>query len=387
MLFVGLAMSGCAPADLSTDTDASASGGGEAAAARELAASASGAQSVPDDAALIIDAETALQVAEEVVDLYRPYAAARSATITIVPRWDSLGGIYGAEIRGVRGWTLVPKGPFLNQYLTRDVVRMATCHELGHLFGGFPFRTGLLAGERPTSDISNLGTHMAAEGQADYFATKNCVRRVWAGNPDNAAFRDLVPPEGKRRCDIVWEDQDSRDICYRSIFIARDMVNWLRDTDTRVDINTPDPKVRDTTDTGHPASAQIRYDTLVAGALCDPVRGDDPTTIPGLVPSPITGMYGHHSVASENDSRDHACYEGFGARPLSWFKPDMPEHDCGNGVGWVRCADDATQLVVCTPPLGEQRYGCSMGCVSYQDPWTGEMTDGCAEDIPPGEGS
>ncbi|WP_129353868.1 hypothetical protein [Sorangium cellulosum] len=383
MLFVGLAMSGCAPADLSTDTDASASGGGEAAAARELAASASGAQSVPDDAALTIDAETALQVAEEVVDLYRPYAAARSATITIEPKWDS-PSLYGAEIRGVRGWTLVPKNKILNQYLTRDVMRMITCHEIGHFFGGFPFKNGGKRGEAPTSDISDLGTFLSSEGQADYFTTKNCIRKVWAGNPDNAAFRDLVPPEGKRRCDIVWGDQDSRDICYRSIFVARELFVWMVDEDRGVSIHNQDETVVPRTNTAHPGH-QIRFDTMVAGALCDPVRDDDPTRIPGLVPSPITGKYGDHSVASEDDSRDDACYEGFGARPLGWFKPDMPEHDCGNGVGWTRCEEDDTVVATCTPPHGEHRYTCSMGCVPYQVPETEDVIHVCAEIFEPFE--
>ncbi|WP_438025800.1 hypothetical protein [Sorangium sp. So ce233] len=384
MLFVGLAMSSCAPTDLSRGAESSLSDGNEAAGARALAASADGAHDVPDDAALTIDADTALQVAEEVADLYRPYAATRSATITVEPRWDATGSLYAAEIRGVRGWFIVPKAQVLNQHLTRDVMRMATCHEMGHFFGGFPFKNAGKPGERPTSDISDLGTFMAAEGQADYFATKSCIRRVWAGNPENAAFRDLVPPEGKERCDVVWEDQDSRDICYRSIFIARAVAGWLHGGDPRVDVDTPDPKVVDRTYTAH-SGLQIRFDTMVAGALCDPER-DDPMEIPGLVPSPITGMYGHHSVAAENDSRDHSCYEGLGARPRSWFKPDMPEYDCGNGVGWTRCEENDTVVATCAPPMGEWRRTCSMGCVPFTDPETEDVTYVCAEEIDPEEG-
>ncbi|XXY45094.1 hypothetical protein WME91_34340 [Sorangium sp. So ce269] len=384
MLVAGLAISSCAPAGSPEDDGAGLPNGGEAAAARALPAAAGGAYGVPDDTALTIGADEAAQVAEEVADLYRPFAAARSATITIAPEWDSNASTIAALIRGVRGWFIIPRRPVLNRYLTRDVMRLTVCHELGHFFAGFPFsRAG---NARPTPDITNLGTFLASEGQSDHFATKGCLWRVWAGDPDNAAYRGLVPPEGKARCDAVWGgDQDRRDMCYRSIFVAREWARWKNDAEPySVDIGTPDPTVVSRTNYGYPTD-QCRFDSMVAGALCDP-EGGDPTQIPGLVPSPITGMYGHHSVASEDDSRGYSCHEGFGARPACWFRPDMPEFDCGNGVGWTRCEEDDAVLVSCTPPDGESRRQCSMGCVRFEDPEVDDEIYVCAEDFPPDEG-
>lgn len=383
LLAVGLAVSSCAPADHSNDAEALLSASSGAPAARAFPALAGGAYDMPDDSARTIGADEAALVAEEVADIYRPFAAARSATITIAPEWDSNASTIAAVIRGVRGWFVIPRRPVLNAYLTRDVMRLTVCHEMGHFFAGFPFSKA--GNARPTPDVTNLGTFLASEAQSDYFATKSCLWRVWAGDPDNAAYRDLAPTEGKARCDAVWGgDQDRRDMCYRTIVVAREWVRWKRNVERySVDIGTPDPTVVSTTNYGYPTD-QCRFDSMVAGALCDPEH-DDPTQIPGLLPSPITGLYGHHSVASEDDSREASCYQGFGARPACWFKPSMPEHDCGNGVGWTRCDEEDTVLVTCTPPDGEWRRQCSMGCVPFEAPEIEDEIYVCAEDFPPEE--
>ncbi|WP_437335454.1 hypothetical protein [Sorangium sp. So ce394] len=85
MLVVGLAASSCAPADPSKDAEALLAGVSEDPAARALSAPVGGAHGVPDDTARTIGADEAALVAEEVADIYRPFAAARSATITIAP--------------------------------------------------------------------------------------------------------------------------------------------------------------------------------------------------------------------------------------------------------------------------------------------------------------
>src|SRR5512145_600042 len=74
--------------------------------------------------------------------------------------------------------------------LTRDIAEMLICHELGHFFAGFPFKPIL-----PPQVMLEKGTYPSAEGQADYFATKTCLRQVWLGQSSNKLYKALLAPE------------------------------------------------------------------------------------------------------------------------------------------------------------------------------------------------
>src|SRR6478609_9034269 len=60
--------------------------------------------------------------------------------------------------------------------VTPDGFTLVVCHEVGHHFGGYPFvRDAYWA---------------ANDGQADYFSTLACARRLWQNQPaDNALAR------------------------------------------------------------------------------------------------------------------------------------------------------------------------------------------------------
>ena len=52
-----------------------------------------------------------------------------------------------------------------------DGFSLIACHEVGHLFAGFPFKLSMV-GSIPLS----------TEGLSDYFATNQCLPRLWAHN-------------------------------------------------------------------------------------------------------------------------------------------------------------------------------------------------------------
>ncbi|MFO7180128.1 MAG: hypothetical protein DIU78_015625 [Pseudomonadota bacterium] len=326
---------------------------------------------LPDDATRVIGPEEAREVAEEVASIFRPFAeSAHGATIEISPPpWDGEVGLARASVHPGRIWRITPTANIFNPYLTRDVMRLLVCHELGHFFAGFPFgeqQTVKEGGAKVTVDEG--GTYLASEGSADYFATKDCAWIVWAGDPNNAAFRSVVPVAGRRKCDVAWPDQARRDICYRSLVIAQDMIRWIwnpssTDISNGYRIDTPSTDVNEITIRGH-YHEQCRLDTMVAGAVC--TKPNDLRKIPGLVPSPVTGQYGDHSVASEQDAARYACHEGPGARPACWFKPNMPDyvptnHCADFPIGGV-CADDDSGYWDCDPDTGPFLYKCENGC-------------------------
>lgn len=61
---------------------------------------------------------------------------------------------------------LVYRGMAHRREIDPDSLALIVCHELGHLYGGAPLKPE--------------GKYIAAEGQADYFATRYCLRRALA---------------------------------------------------------------------------------------------------------------------------------------------------------------------------------------------------------------
>src|SRR5690606_14209442 len=110
------------------------------------------------------------------------------------------------------------------------------------------------------------GSYTSAEGQADYFAAKDCLWRVYEDDPNNAAFRTIVPERARVLCDAAWKDQPRRDICYRTALVGQAAIHWVKEGEWG-NISTPDQNVVALTLTGHP-DAQCRIDTNLAGAVC-----------------------------------------------------------------------------------------------------------------------
>ncbi len=73
-----------------------------------------------------------------------------------------------ADMAFARRWesaqVLIYRGMAHRRELDTDALILIICHELGHLYGGFPF--------------SNESNKLSLEGQSDYFATKQCLTRA-----------------------------------------------------------------------------------------------------------------------------------------------------------------------------------------------------------------
>jgi hypothetical protein len=112
--------------------------------------------------------------------------------------------------------------------MNEDSLILLICHELGHLYGGFPFK-----------DEYN---HLSAEGQADYWATKECFPKVITeSNVERGLSAALILTAffaEKRHLPLPTEE-------------------------------TPDLSVVTETMLEHP-SPQCRLDTFIAGALNHP---------------------------------------------------------------------------------------------------------------------
>ena len=142
--------------------------------------------------------------------------------------------------------------------ITTDGFALVACHEIGPHIGGAP----RYAGEDWASN----------EGQADYFATLKCLRRVWQSEDNGAAVRNMtVPAFLSNSCKTQWADKADQEHC---VLVAKagDSVAKLFAALGRnakaPKFDTPDPKVVTATNDNHPAT-QCRLDTYFQGALCE----------------------------------------------------------------------------------------------------------------------
>lgn len=112
---------------------------------------------------------------------------------------------------------------------TEDSLALAVCHELGHGYGGEPYR-----------DAYN---RIALEGQADYWAAAVCLPRYFARHPSAAPVTQRILDAASRLTSMLAR--------LRGVPLPS--------------LGTPDPTVVEQTIRTH-LEPQCRLDTLAAGA-------------------------------------------------------------------------------------------------------------------------
>jgi len=324
---------------------------------------------------------------------YLDEARAAGATFRLVVRWD--GPTEGAQAvtRPGRIWEVIVEGGLAHTPIDR--ITLVGCHEMGHLIGGFPFLGGVEiigsdGGPRTAEEHALIGTSEGAEGQADYFATKECLPRTW-GNDDNSPYEALVAPELKTRCDAVYGDPTARQLCYRILVssldktqstYSRSIFTWdeceaegmwdLPECEDLIDPSpTSSPRVVEPKilTFGYPTRI-CRLETYVRGALC-PIKYPRPLETGGsfVVPGDVETPWGYGIVTEESRSAaaPHACQGDHpGARPACWYNEDVALPGCeGTGLqpGESVCEDGASRN--CGTPLRADDRGptpCRRGC-------------------------
>jgi hypothetical protein len=174
---------------------------------------------------------------------------------------------------------------------------LVVCHEIGHHIGGAPRK------------ISPWASPWASnEGQADYWATLKCLRRVW--NDDNNAevvAAMEIPTELSTSCSKNFSGDDVS-VCIRGGMAGMSVSRLFQALSSEVTpplFETPSKVVVTKTDDNHPAT-QCRLDTYFQGALCEKSFNENVDA-----KSEVTGTC-HGSTGYT-----------IGLRPLCWFKPSL----------------------------------------------------------------
>jgi hypothetical protein len=244
---------------------------------------------IPEDAKSVssMDEATFKKILEKFKTVYGPIVTAKGGTFTLDGDWSD-GTVNARTTRYGDEWVVQISGG-LGRYpnMTLDAFSMIICHELGHQFGGAPLYDQDWA--------SN-------EGQADYYGSLKCLRKIFADEDNKAIVATLsVPALVTEKCSTQYSKPEEITLCKRISMTALANAKVLADvTNTPVpDFSTPDTNVVTVTQQSHP-DTQCRLDTMFQGALC-----------------PVD----HNVETSNTDPFVGTCKEGLGSRPLCWFNP------------------------------------------------------------------
>ncbi len=233
-------------------------------------------------------------VLTEVTDIYGPHAKSLNQSFQILIL-DSPVEVASADSDGKNYKLIHYKGLVNNPNIDEDVIRLISCHEIGHTHGGAPRRHIPSEWEGPTAHDGF--SFISTEGQSDYYATAVCFRAL-IKNQERKKKIDNVNADIVSLCDSVWgKGSNDSYSCQRAIIAAEKFLTMhIR---TNLSVKTPDTTIatkrfRDT----YP-SRQCRLDTFAKGALCKSHKD---------LLFDFT-----HSSANE-------CENPEGKRPLCWFK-------------------------------------------------------------------
>jgi hypothetical protein len=245
-------------------------------------------------------------IVKQVTGVYEPVFKSFGGTMRVSAKWtDSQVNAYARQLGSL--WMLNFFGGLARRpEISPDGFALVICHETGHHLGGFPF----------------VESWAANEGEADYFATLVCGKKLWANDKaENAKAAATVSLPAKQACDTSYPGQDERNLCYRIANASQTLGNLLAALGQEAvpAYDTPDKTVVTVTDNQHPAG-QCRLDTYLAGAIC--TAKWDEKLIPGR-----NHPDGQASAGAERQAGEHSCmrasgYE-FGIRPACWFKPGI----------------------------------------------------------------
>lgn len=254
------------------------------------------------------------RIVNEIVGTFSPFARMHGAELKANLLWNN-GDVNAVAYRDGNLWSIDMYGGLARRKeVTPDAFALVVCHELGHHFGGYPFKRSNLDGN----------AWAASEGQADYFSTQVCARMVWKRDrEENAAHRLTVDRVAKEACDRAWKYQMDRDLCYRTADAGQSLatlMNVLEGARRPVRYAMPRRLQVPSTQVNHPA-AQCRLETYLNGAICK--RMPDLRNIPGLHIHLGDGS----GLDEEKEAARSSCEEmgSFydGSRPRCWFQPQL----------------------------------------------------------------
>lgn len=200
------------------------------------------------------------QIVNTYSDVFREYGMSR---LMVTRNWESENINASASRSGDTFLINAYGGLGRFEPITDDAFLLIMCHEVGHLIGGAPTY-------KPANTVSS-------EGQADYFSTAKCFRKIAKNYPHDISPKADIHPLAKIKCEEAFgknsqaPSQINEDICLRSSLAQEAVaktISILAETDTVPTFDTPDPEERKLIIFNGYPSPQCRVDTLFSASLC-----------------------------------------------------------------------------------------------------------------------
>jgi hypothetical protein len=230
-------------------------------------------------------------------DIYVPiFKKEYKAELVVEEKWDDPTENAYAQQFGDKWQVTMFGGLARDPLLTEDGFMGVICHEIGHHVGGAP----------------TVSSWASDEGQADYYATSHCLKKVFAKdkskNVKMLVRTNLTEDEqlAKKSCEEVYKNIDEQALCFRASLAGQSLAAVLAslgEEGVTPKFGTPDPKKVTKTNHAHPAG-QCRMDTYWAGAVCD-------ADLSVLMDKKDANV---GSCTARNTHK-------LGLRPLCWFNP------------------------------------------------------------------
>jgi hypothetical protein len=207
------------------------------------------------------------QIIEEAKELYGPIALESFSKPLIIRKLNDRSVVASAD-HGLDHLSVnLYQGLLDAKRLNPDSLRMVICHELGHLFAGAPRKNIPMEWDGPIA--SDGMSYMSSEGQADYYASAVCFRKLLENSQiDYPLDRSRVGPHFLSKCQIKGQlETNDLDICLRAGMAGFDFLNLAYEFDISCENHSEhiaSQIIRD----AYP-DRQCRLDTFIQGSFCN----------------------------------------------------------------------------------------------------------------------
>ncbi len=152
-----------------------------------------------------------------------------------------------------------------------DTIALIICHEVGHFYGGSP---------KQFRGRSTKLSWSSAEGQADFYATAVCAKKIFPLLPKVVQTKELGESSKVENelLDICKSEECLRIglASYKLASIYAKIKFW----DQVISLKNKDRTISNKINRGHP-NPQCRFDTMILGVLCDKThiqnQGENPS--------------------------------------------------------------------------------------------------------------
>lgn len=180
---------------------------------------------------------------------------------------------YAAK-KGEDSWEITVVSSFLNlSHQTIPTLGIILCHEVGHFLGGKPY----VVGKQMTAAVRAWAPKkMSAEGQADYFATSECIKNLANQIPDLfVSNKGLLNLPSSQECRRSYTNEKEIKLCneiltasHQAILVYQQILDQLSVPNSffaRIQ-NAASDRTLDLV--GEYPELDCRYETFIKGTLC-----------------------------------------------------------------------------------------------------------------------